>query len=235
MRERERGGEKTESGQSPDAARAQVCHRLYGERHDTGINVPPYRYRYNMQMRWCTHTWGEPASRTVRNNTPVSNTCCSGRGRRRHRERRDHRSRSVQLTVDFCFRSEDLYSEAGPAVIFLACLALPPPCFATRPYSSLSLSLFHARVRVVLSRDRNEIGELNGEGVNLCIAIDSLIRDKRFSDNPLSINETKKYNSIEVQLFVKYIFWYHFILSFQCFMCFTENIVILLFFIIIIL
>lgn len=90
-------------------------------------------------------------------------------------------------------------------------------------------------MRVVLSRDRNEIGELNGEGVNLCIAIDSLIRDKRFSDNPLSINETKKYNSIEVQLFVKYIFWYHFILSFQCFMCFTENIVILLFFIIIIL
>lgn len=151
MRERERGGEKTESGQSPDAARAQVCHRLYGERHDTGINVPPYRYRYNMQMRWCTHTWGEPASSTVRNNTPVSNTCCSGRGRRRHRERRDHRSRSVQLTVDFCFRSEDLYSEAGPAVIFLACLALPPPCFATRPYPSLSLSFM--RVCVWFSRE----------------------------------------------------------------------------------
>lgn len=151
VRERERGGEKTESGQSPDAARAQVCHRLYGKRHDTGINVPPYRYRYNMQMRWCTHTWGEPASSTARNNTPVSNTCCSGRGRRRHRERRDHRSRSVQLTVDFCFRSEDLYSEAGPAVIFLACLALPPPCFATRPYPSLSLSFM--RVCVWFSRE----------------------------------------------------------------------------------
>lgn len=32
---------------------------LYGERHDTGINVPPYRYRYNMQMPSHTRTTAE--------------------------------------------------------------------------------------------------------------------------------------------------------------------------------
>lgn len=140
-----------------------MCHRLYGERHDTGINVPPYRYRYNMQMRWCTHTWGEPPSS---NNTPVSNTCC--RGRRRHRERRDHRSRSVQLTVDFCFRSEDLYSEAGPAVIFLACLALPPVRHASSP-----LSRARARARAWLSIREIEMKsceqlDRGGDFANLC-------------------------------------------------------------------
>lgn len=30
---------------------AQVCAAIYGKYCDNSINVPPYRYRYNMQMR----------------------------------------------------------------------------------------------------------------------------------------------------------------------------------------
>lgn len=33
-----------------------MCHRIYSECHGGGINVPLYRYRYNMQIRWCART-----------------------------------------------------------------------------------------------------------------------------------------------------------------------------------
>lgn len=85
--------------------------------------------------KWCTHTWGEQQHPRATRVAP----------RGRHRERRDHRSRSVQLAVHFCFRSEDLYSEPGPAVIFLACLFQPRSPRASlsscRACVALSLSL----------------------------------------------------------------------------------------------
>lgn len=190
--ERER---KREEGQSPDAA--QVCHRLYGERHDTGINVPPYRYRYNMQM---VH------AHVGRATTPESNTCCPERPAP-GKERSSIAIRPTRRPLLFPIRRSLFRTRARryfPRVPL-------PTAFATR------LSLFLSRVRGALSlslysRDRNEVAGLIV--IILIGFVNSILRIDRRGVNKEFVVSIRRRNVIR-----GLIIWYHFISSAKLFIC----------------
>lgn len=141
-REREREG-----GQSPDAA--QVCHRLYGERHDTGINVPPYRYRYNMQMVHAHVGRAEPSNNT-REQHVLPREAGTGKGEIIDRDPSNSPSTSVSdPKISIPNPGPPLFSSrASSNRVRHAPLSLP----VARAWLSLSLSLY--------SRDRNEVAGL---------------------------------------------------------------------------